>query len=121
MLTEKVHAEEVVLSEANGYRSREMVTLVSGQNLKVGAVLGIITTGGKYTLADNATPASNGSQTAKAVLLRDCDASAGDKRALVLRRDAEVDKSLLIFHGDTDSTEQAALIGHLAAEGIIAR
>lgn len=120
-MDEKNYPFEVILSEANGYRSRETVTVVSGQNLKTGAVLGIITASGKYAIADNATPASNGTQTAKAVLLADCDASGGDQKALVIRRDAEVKLPLLNFHADVDAGEKASLIGHLAAEGIIAR
>lgn len=57
------------------------VTLVSGQNLQRGALLGIITTGGKYTLSLSAS--SDGSQTPKAILAEDVDASGGDKDAVV--------------------------------------
>ncbi|HRE44767.1 MAG TPA: head decoration protein [Terricaulis sp.] len=120
-MTEGAYPEEVILSEANGHRSRESVTLASGQNLKAGTVLGIVTSGGAYAIADNSTPASNGTQTAKAILLRDCDASSAAKRALVLRRDAEVKRDALTFHADADGTDITALIGHLAAEGIIVR
>lgn len=58
----------------------EKITLVSGQNLKRGAVIGKITTSGKYTLSLAA--AADGSQTPDYVLAEDCDASAGDKPAL---------------------------------------
>lgn len=57
------------------------VTIVSGQNLVAGAVLGQITTGGKYTLS--ASAAGDGSQTPDAILAADCDASGGDKTAYV--------------------------------------
>lgn len=53
------------------------ITLISGQNLKRGAVLGKITAGGKYTLSLSA--AEDGSQTASVILAEDADASAGDK------------------------------------------
>lgn len=56
------------------------ITLVSGQNLPAGAVLGRITTGGKFALS--VATASDGSQTPVAVLLGAVDASAGDKSAL---------------------------------------
>jgi hypothetical protein len=56
------------------------VTLVSGQNLTRGAVLGKITTGGKYTLSLSAS--SDGSQTPDLILAEDCNASGGDKVAL---------------------------------------
>lgn len=57
------------------------VTLVSGQNLLRGALLGKITSGGKYTLSLSAS--SDGSQTPDVILAEDCDASGGDKTALV--------------------------------------
>lgn len=60
------------------------VTLNSGQNLRRGALLGQITTGGDYTLSLSAS--SDGSQTPVAVLAQDCDASAGDRAALVYIR-----------------------------------
>ena len=53
------------------------ITLISGQNLKRGALLGKITTGGKYNLSLSA--AGDGSQTPNAILAEDCDASGGDK------------------------------------------
>jgi hypothetical protein len=57
------------------------VTLVSGQNLQRGALLGVITTGGKYTLSLSAS--ADGSQTPKAILAEDVNASAGDADAVV--------------------------------------
>jgi hypothetical protein len=52
------------------------ITLVSGQNLVRGAVLGKITSGGKYTLS--ASAAVDGSQTPDAVLAEDTNATGGD-------------------------------------------
>lgn len=57
------------------------VTLVSGQNVVRGAVLGIITTGGKYTLSLSA--AGDGSNTPRAIAAEDVDASGGDKDIVV--------------------------------------
>lgn len=56
------------------------ITLISGQNLARGSVLGRITASGKYTLA--AAALSNGAQTPTAILAEDVDASAGDKTTL---------------------------------------
>jgi hypothetical protein len=53
------------------------ITLISGQNLKRGSLLGKITSGGKYTLALSAS--SDGSQTPSVILAEDTDASGGDK------------------------------------------
>ncbi|SMF48021.1 Bacteriophage lambda head decoration protein D [Azospirillum oryzae] len=57
----------------------DTVTLVSGQNLARGAVLGKITASGKYTLSLSAS--SDGSQVPSAILADAVDASGGDKLA----------------------------------------
>jgi Bacteriophage lambda head decoration protein D len=53
------------------------ITLISGQNLKRGTLLGKITASGKYTLSLSAS--ADGSQTPSVILLEDTDASGGDK------------------------------------------
>ena len=60
------------------------VTIISGQNLVRGAVLGKITASGKYTLSLSA--AADGSQTPDLILAEDCNASTGDKVALAYAR-----------------------------------
>jgi len=52
-------------------------TLITGQNLVRGAVLGRITASNKLTLADDT--AVNGSETPMGILVHDIDASAADK------------------------------------------
>lgn len=52
------------------------ITLITGQNLTRGAVLGRITASGKYTLS--ASAAGDGSQTPDCVLAEDTDASGAD-------------------------------------------
>lgn len=69
-----------LIAGAGAYTTRK-VTLVSGQNVTAGAVLGKITTGGKYTLSLSA--AEDGSQTPDMIAAHDCDASGGDKEMLV--------------------------------------
>ncbi len=119
--TERNYAEEVVLSEAVGSRSREVVTILSGQNLKAGAVLGKVTASGKYKQCDNTTPASDGSQTAAAVLLEAVDASGGDKKGVALVRDAEVKTVYLEHNAGASGPNKTAQIASLATVGIIAR
>ena len=60
------------------------VTIISGQNLTRGAVLGKITASGKYNLS--LSDASDGSQTPDLILAENCDASSGDKVALAYAR-----------------------------------
>jgi hypothetical protein len=54
LLTEGQHAGEFIVSEANGSRSREKVTVLSGQNLKAGHVVGKVTKGSATAQADAA-------------------------------------------------------------------
>ena len=82
------------------------VTIVSGQDLKRGAVLGKITTGGKYTLSLSA--AMDGSEVPKAILAVDCDASGGDKVAPVLIAGDFADDALTYGAGHTAATVNAA-------------
>lgn len=53
------------------------ITLISGQTLTRGTVLGLITASGKYTKSLSAS--SDGSQVPDLILAEDCDASGGDK------------------------------------------
>lgn len=117
--TEVGHAAGFIISEANGNRSRDNVTLVSGQVVAAGEVLGIITSGGKYATYDN--QASDGTQTAKAVSINAVDASAGDTVIAVISRSAEVNTDELVFSGTSSPTDNAAGVVDLALVGIIAR
>lgn len=54
------------------------VTVVSGQNVVRGTVMGRITSGGKYAASVRGT-ASDGSEVAVGIIAVDCDASGGDK------------------------------------------
>ena len=56
------------------------ITLLSGQNLKAGHVLGKVTASGKYAGYDN--DLSDGRETAVAILAGDVDASAGDEATI---------------------------------------
>lgn len=60
------------------------VTIISGQNLTRGAVLGKITASGKYNLS--LSGASDGSQTPDLILAENCDATSADKVALAYAR-----------------------------------
>jgi hypothetical protein len=111
-LTEGTRAGEFLLSEGNGSISRETITLISGQDLAAGTVLGKITASGKYT--EYSDGAADGSETAAAILYDNVDASAGDKDAVVIARYAEVSTAML-------TASDAAGIIDLATLGIIAR
>lgn len=111
MKTETTRAGEFLVSEANGKRSRETITVTGGPYLP-GQVLGKITASGKYTAY--ASGASNGTETAAGVLWDAADGSSADVSAVGVVRDAEVDEALL-------TGEDADAITDLAAIGIITR
>ena len=116
-LTEGRHPGEFILSEAKGTRSRETETIVSGQNLQAGTVLGRITATGFLTEYDSS--ASDGSQAVYGILFDNVDASAGDvPGAVVIVRDAEVQKAALEW---IDAANETAGTPGLKALGIVVR
>ena len=82
------------------------VTLVSGQNLPRGAVLGKVTVGGKYTLSLAAS--GDGSETPKSVLAEAADASGGDMTVPVYVSGEMADDQLTYGTGHTATTVNAA-------------
>lgn len=82
-------------------------TLVSGQNLQRGAVLGIITASGKLTLS--ASAAGDGSQVANCILLEDCDASGGDAQCSVYISGHFNENALTFGTGHTADTTREQL------------
>ena len=81
------------------------VTIVSGQNVARGAVLGRITASGKYALS--AAAAGDGSEVPRAVVAVDVDASAADKEGQVIVF-GELNAAALIFGAghDADSVRE---------------
>lgn len=116
MQTEKNHAGEFLLSEANGDRSREVVTIAAGHDLVAGTVLGKVTAGGEYAPYDDTE--TDGTETAVAILWDAVNTSATGLNAaadrLVIARDATVDMQRLTGY-------DAAAEPNLEAVGIIVR
>jgi Bacteriophage lambda head decoration protein D len=118
--TEVVHPFEFLLSESPGQYSRDNATLVSGQNLGAGSVLGKISASGKYAVYNNS--GSDGTQTAVAILCEAVNASAADQPCAIISRDAEVKGSSLVWPSTGSPTvDKPAGIVDLAAVGIIVR
>jgi len=89
--TEAAHAGEFIVSEGNGNISREGITVVSGQTLVAGEVVGKITASGKYATYNNG--ASDGSEVAAGILYDAVDASAADADGVMVARLAEVESA----------------------------
>jgi hypothetical protein len=110
--------------ELNANYCRETVTLKSGTNYPIGAVLGRITSSGKYRLSPAAQVVGDeGAESAVAVLIEPVDASAADKAGLVVARGPIiVSKAALVFDASVDqAAEKVAKHAQLAAPGIVPR
>ena len=105
--------------EAGNLYSRDEVTVVSGQNLNTGAVIGIITASGKVTQL--APAANDGSQNAAGVLLLDVDASAADKGGVIIARHAICSDNGLTWPAGITGPQKTAAIAQLKALGILVR
>lgn len=104
--------------------SRDNVTLLSNgstvQALLSGTILGKVTASGKFVIL--APGASDGSQTAVAVLCFDVSVPAtGDLVAPAITRDAIVSDTQVVFPGGASSPQKVTAITNLALVGIIAR
>jgi len=99
--------------------SLDKVTLITGQNLLAGTVLGKITASGKYT--KHATGAADGSQTAAAILYAPCDATSADMPCVVVSRLAEVADDKLIYMTAISAPNKLAAIAALLTTFIVVR
>jgi hypothetical protein len=110
--------------ELNGNFTRETVTLKSGTDYPLGAVLGKITASGKYRLAPAAgVTGDEGAENALAVLIEPVNASNADATGLIIARGPViVSEAALVFDPSVDQTgEKNAKKAQLAAIGIVPR
>jgi hypothetical protein len=118
VLTEGKYPGEFMFSEGNGRIARDVGTLISGQNLVAGSVLGKITASGKWTMV--APAAGDGSEVARAILFAAVDASGGDKPCVLITRIAEVNQAELNFAA-LNGGQITTAIAQLAAQNILVR
>lgn len=114
--TEGSHAGAFIISEANGHRSREVVTIEAGHILEAGAVLA------KNALNTYEEYNNDGSNNAAAgILVYPVDSSDGTVQATVIVRDAEVNGPELVWADTEDTGDRDAAVVDLKALGIIVR
>lgn len=120
ILVEGRHPGGFLVWEAFRDFCRETVTIASGADLQPGTVLGRVTASGKY--AAHLNTATNGTETAVAVLWGHADAASADKLAVaVVRGPAIVNQHDLVFAGTPSAADIAAAHAELRAAGIIVR
>ena len=91
----------------------QKAVIITGENLVRGAVLGKITASDKYNLSLSA--AIDGSEVPDMILAEDCDATAGDKEALIYARGDFNQNALTVGTGHT----LASIKEGLRVKGII--
>jgi hypothetical protein len=97
---DRLHAGELPLAH-------KKVTLLSGENVTRGTVLGKVTASGKYVTSLSAS--ADGSETPDVIAAQDCDASAADAECLVYTRGDFNANALTIGTGHTASSIEAGL------------
>jgi len=120
VITEGMNLGDLLKYEAPNLYSRDQVIVASGQNLALGAVVGIVAATGKVKALDPA--ATDGSQTAAGIVLQPVDASASDRDdGILLARHAIVADSALVWPAGITNAEKAVAIAELKAIGILVR
>jgi hypothetical protein len=110
---------------------REIVTVAEGQNLKAGAVVGLVTKAGNAAVGqvkavrlltgeENASSLI-GDEIAVGVLLEDADATDDAKEALMLARIAIVADGGIVFSAVPTAAQKAKIVADLDARGIVIR
>ena len=86
---------DFVLSEAEGFRSRDNVVVTqTGVEIKSGTVVSKLTATGKYVVYDDV--GTDGSEVAAGILYTHLPAFTGDAKAVVFNTDCEVRRGALI-------------------------
>ena len=123
-LTKRQSNASFIVSESNGYRSRDtvIVTVPASTTYSAGTILGKITASGK--LVRHAASAVDGSEAEAGILyetLANTTGSAADSEAVSFARAAEVNGSELTYEAGADAAQITASDSALAALGIIVR
>ena len=107
--------------EADKNYCREVMTVASGQNLKMGAVVGIKSATDEIKIVSIADEETDGSDSAFGVLLEDIDATLAAKKALVIARDAILASDYVVFPADSTADQKKKITKDLEKRGIVIR
>ena len=105
-----------IVSEANGYRSREQIVVAQGGLYPDGTILQA-QDGDEVKYA----PFAGGGDGALAVLFQTVDARDADVRATGMVRDCELQRAMLRFVGEIDEAERDEAYAGLAAAHVVMR
>lgn len=116
-LQETIGTGGYLASESSGTRSREHGVLAAGDHLP-GTVLALNGDGKYVQLAPGA---SDGTETAVAILYAHTDASEGEQSCVVNVRDCEVNRAELTWPDGITTQQKDTAVSQLAVAGIIVR
>ena len=120
VFSESMNLGDLLKYEAPNLYSRDRVTVVAGQNLPLGAVVGMVTATGKVKQIDPS--ATDGSQYAAGVLMQAVDAALAERPdGLMVARHAIVSDHALQWPVGIAAAEQQAAILQLKALGVLVR
>lgn len=119
-ITETNNLGDLLKYEAPNRYSRDVATIAAGQNLPLGTVLGRNASDGKHYAIDPA--ATDGTETAVAVLAVDTDATHTDRTdAVLITRHAIVAKTALVWPIALTGEQRTAYEQQLAERGVLVR
>lgn len=119
-ITNDLTLGDLLKYEEENLYSRNQVTVVSGQNLKLGTVIGRVSATQKIKALDPS--ATDGSEVAAGVVLQSIDASAAEKtNGLIVSRQAIVADHALVWPVAITTEEKTAAIAQLEAIGVLVR
>lgn len=120
VFTESMNLGDLLKYEAPNLYSRDRVTVAAGQNLPLGAVVGVVTATGKVKQIDPS--ATDGTQVAAGVLMQACDAALAERTdGLVVARHAIVSDHALQWPTGITTGEQQAAVAQLKSLGVLVR
>jgi hypothetical protein len=120
VFTESMNLGDLLKYEAPNLYSRDRVTVASGQNLPLGAVVGMVTATGKVKQIDPS--ATDGTQLAAGVLMQACDAALAERTdGLIVARHAIVSDHALQWPTGITTGEQQAAVAQLKSLGVLVR
>jgi hypothetical protein len=119
-ITEGLNLGDLLKYEAPNLYSREQVTVVAGQNLELGAVVGRITATAKFKVFDPA--ATDGSELPAGILLGACDATLIDRDdALLLARHGMVASNAVVWPAGITVEQKTTALAQMSSLGVLVR
>jgi Bacteriophage lambda head decoration protein D len=109
-----------IVSEANGYRSREQIVVAQGGLYRDGTILQAVR-GDELKYAPFAGGGDEEGGGALAVLFQTVDAREADIRATGMVRDCELQRAMLKFAGEVSAADREAAYAGLAAAHVVMR